>query len=124
MGLLLLEIMAAYHAPLHEIVADLQANYGPVCYARLDVQSSEPKPKKQIVRMLADTAPNRLNGESVVRVDMLDGIKFYLSDQSWLLIRPSGTEPILRIYAEAHSTEAVKSLLEHGDCMGKRVTAN
>ncbi|MEP7294039.1 MAG: hypothetical protein ABI835_19790, partial [Chloroflexota bacterium] len=44
--------------------------------------------------------------------------------KSWLLIRPSGTEPVLRIYAEAHSHEAVKVLLEAGDNMGKRLTAN
>ena len=47
-----------------------------------------------------------------------------MSDDSWLLIRPSGTEPVLRIYAEAHSHEAVKSLLELGDGMGKQVTSN
>jgi alpha-D-glucose phosphate-specific phosphoglucomutase len=124
MGLLLLEIMAYQHAPLHEIVADLQANFGPACYARLDVHLSQQKPKKQIVKMLADSAPPTLNGETVVRVDTLDGIKFYMSDESWLLIRPSGTEPVLRIYAEAHTHEAVKALLEAGDGMGKKVTAN
>ena len=43
-----------------------------------------------------------------MRVDTMDGIKFYMNDGSWLLIRPSGTEPVLRIYAEAHSAEAVK----------------
>ncbi len=123
MGLLLLEIMAYQRAPLHEIVADLQANFGPACYARLDVHLSQQKPKKQIVKMLADSAPNTLNGETVVRVDTMDGIKFYMSDDSWLLIRPSGTEPVLRIYAEAHSNEAVKVLLESGDAMGKKVMA-
>ncbi|MFN8451914.1 MAG: phosphoglucomutase/phosphomannomutase family protein [Anaerolineae bacterium] len=124
MGLLLLEVMAFHHAPLHEIVADLQANYGPACYARLDVQLHQQKPKKMIVQMLADSAPSQLNGETVVRVDTLDGIKFYMSDNSWLLIRPSGTEPLLRIYAEAHTQDAVKALLEYGDSMGKQVTAN
>ncbi|MEO8394800.1 MAG: phosphoglucomutase/phosphomannomutase family protein, partial [Chloroflexota bacterium] len=124
MGLLLLEIMAYEHAPLHEIVADLQANFGPAHYARLDVHLNQQKPKKQIVRMLADSAPKTLNGETVVRVDTMDGIKFYMSDESWLLIRPSGTEPVLRIYAEAHTHEAVKSLLEAGDGMSKKVTSN
>ena len=109
---MLLEIMAYQRAPLHEIVADLQANFGPACYARLDVHLNQQKPKKQIVKMLADSAPPTLNGETVVRVDTMDGIKFYMSDDSWLLIRPSGTEPVLRIYAEAHTHEAVKALLE------------
>ena len=124
MGLMLLEIMAYQHAPLHEIVADLQANFGPACYARLDVHLNQQKPKKQIVRMLADSAPPTLNGETVVRVDTMDGIKFYMSDDSWLLIRPSGTEPVLRIYAEAHTYEAVKALLDAGDNMGKQVTSH
>ncbi len=116
--------MAYAGAPLHEIVADLQDNFGPACYARLDVHLTQQKPKKQIVTMLTDGAPNSLNGETVVRVDTLDGIKFYMSDDSWLLIRPSGTEPVLRIYAEAHTHEAVKTLLECGDGMGKRIMAN
>ncbi len=122
MGLILLEIMAHQRAPLHEIVADLQANYGPACYARHDVLLNQQKPKKQIVQMLADSAPSHLNGETVVRVDTMDGIKFYMSDNSWLLIRPSGTEPILRIYAEARSPGAVKMLLDCGDGMGRMVT--
>ncbi len=123
MGLLLLEIMSYNRAPLHEIVADLQANFGPACYARNDVHLAHQKPKKQIVKLLTDNAPPSLNGETVVRVDTLDGIKFYMSDDSWLLIRPSGTEPVLRIYAEAHTFDAVKALLDCGDAMGKMVTA-
>jgi len=72
--------------------------------------------------MLADSAPAQLNGEAVARVDTLDGIKFYLADDSWLLIRPSGTEPVLRIYAEARSAAAVSALLAAGVEMGNRVT--
>jgi alpha-D-glucose phosphate-specific phosphoglucomutase len=124
MGLLLLEIMAAEGAPLHEIVAGLQKEHGPAHYARLDVHLAAQRPKKQVVKMLQDSAPATLNGEQVVRVDTLDGIKFYMSDFSWLLIRPSGTEPVLRIYAEARAPEAVKALLEAGDAMGKSITAN
>ena len=122
MGLLLLEIMAQTRAPLHEIIADLQAGYGPAHYARIDANLARQLPKKQIVRMLADSAPSQLNGETVARVDTLDGIKFHLADDSWLLIRPSGTEPLLRIYAEARSSAAVQALLEAGVTMGRRVT--
>jgi phosphomannomutase len=124
MGLLLLEIMANARAPLHEIVADLQANYGPACYSRLDVYLSQQLPKKQIVQQLVAGAPATLQGEQVARVDTLDGVKFYLNDKSWLLIRPSGTEPVLRIYAEAHTPEDVKAMLEAGDAMGKQLRAS
>jgi phosphomannomutase len=51
----------------------------------------------------------------------LDGVKFYLADGSWLLVRPSGTEPVLRIYAEAHTSDMVKALLEEGTSMGNLV---
>lgn len=122
MGLLLLEIMAQTRAPLHEIIADLQASFGPAHYARVDASLARQLPKKQIVQMLADTAPAQLNGEALTRVDTLDGIKFYLADDSWLLIRPSGTEPVLRIYAEARSAADVSALLDAGVAMGARVT--
>lgn len=122
MGLMLLEIMAHARAPLHEIVADLQAQYGPAHYARLDSQLSRQVPKKVMVQTLVNQAPAHINGESVVKVDTLDGVKFYLADGSWLLVRPSGTEPVLRIYAEAHTPDAVKAMLHTGSEMGSRVT--
>ncbi|MBL8133950.1 MAG: phosphoglucomutase/phosphomannomutase family protein [Anaerolineae bacterium] len=122
MGLLILEIMAHYRAPLHEIVADLQAHCGPAHYARIDVHLEHQRPKKLIVSLLEEHAPEALAGERIARIDKLDGIKFALSDGSWLLIRPSGTEPVLRIYAEARSPEMVKALLDAGSDMGRRVT--
>jgi alpha-D-glucose phosphate-specific phosphoglucomutase len=122
MGLMLLEIMAAHDAPLHEIIANLQAEHGPAHYGRIDAHLQQQKPKKQMVALLVDHAPASLNGETVARVDTLDGVKFYLADDSWLLIRPSGTEPVLRIYAEARSTDAVRALLEAGSKMGQMIT--
>ncbi|MBZ0294272.1 MAG: phosphoglucomutase/phosphomannomutase family protein [Anaerolineae bacterium] len=119
MGLMLLEVMAQTRAPLHEIVSDLQANFGPAHYGRIDAHLTRQLPKKQIVSRLIDSAPGTLNGERVEKVDTLDGVKFYLADQSWLLIRPSGTEPVLRIYAEAHTPEAADALLEAGTILGK-----
>jgi phosphomannomutase len=50
----------------------------------------------------------------VVKVDSYDGVKYHLADDSWLLIRPSGTEPVLRVYAEAGSDEAVNAMLKTG----------
>jgi alpha-D-glucose phosphate-specific phosphoglucomutase len=123
MGLLLLEVVAHAGAPLHEIMADFHQKYGPACYERLDVHLKHPVNKKQAARYLVDHAPGTLNGETVAEVDTLDGVKFYLKDDSWLLIRPSGTEPVLRIYAEARSDEAVKALLAAGSEMGRQITA-
>ncbi|RMG76321.1 MAG: phosphoglucomutase/phosphomannomutase family protein [Chloroflexi bacterium] len=122
MGLMLLEVIAHAGVPLHEVVVDLQAKHGPAYYARIDSYLARKIPKQDMVQMMVDSAPNTMNGEVVKRVDTLDGVKFYLADHSWLLIRPSGTEPVLRIYAEAHTPDAVKNLLEIGSTMGISLT--
>jgi alpha-D-glucose phosphate-specific phosphoglucomutase len=121
MGLLLLEIMAEAQAPLHEIVADLQANYGPAHYSRRDVRLAHQVPKSRMVNMLVEAAPEQMNGERVTRCDTMDGVKFYMADHSWLLIRPSGTEPVLRIYAEARTPDFVDALLKTGSELGNKV---
>ncbi|MFN2107201.1 MAG: phosphoglucomutase/phosphomannomutase family protein, partial [Candidatus Promineifilaceae bacterium] len=53
-------------------------------------------------------------------VQTTDGVKYYLDDGSWLLIRPSGTEPVLRVYAEAADDERVRALLDFGEEMAAR----
>ena len=58
-----------------------------------------------------------MGGQSVRDVLTFDGIKFILADDSWLLIRPSGTEPVLRVYAEGHDGEQVRDLLAAGRLM-------
>ncbi|MEO1290075.1 MAG: phosphoglucomutase/phosphomannomutase family protein, partial [Chloroflexota bacterium] len=75
--------------------------------------------KKEVVSALEANAPATLIGEPVMRVNTMDGIKFYLKDNSWLLIRPSGTEPVLRIYAEARSQDAMEGLLAEGSELGQ-----
>lgn len=115
MGLLLLEIVAAADAPLHELVADLQADVGPAHYARRDIPLRWPVAKEEMVARLTNDVPDSLAGEKVVEVVTLDGVKYLLADDAWLLIRPSGTEPVLRVYAEARSPEGVENLLEFGE---------
>jgi alpha-D-glucose phosphate-specific phosphoglucomutase len=114
MGLLLLEIVAEAGAPLTELVADLQQTFGPTVYQRDDIHLKNSISKDDMVKRLVQAAPAQIAGESVVKVDSYDGVKFHLADDSWLLIRPSGTEPLLRVYAEAGSEEAVKALLHKG----------
>ena len=115
MGLLLLEIMADAGVPLHELVADIQREAGPTCYARTDLRLRHPVIKQEMVARLTDNAPSSIGGVSIQEVTALDGIKYHLEDESWLLIRPSGTEPVLRVYAEAPSEHGVKALLGHGE---------
>jgi phosphomannomutase len=119
MGLLLLEVMSYARAPLHEIIVDLQNHFGPAHYARNDVHLERQVAKKEVVRRLQDATPQHINGQNVARINTLDGIKFYMADDSWLLVRPSGTEPVLRIYAEAHTPGDVQALLHQGDKFGE-----
>jgi len=121
MGLLLLEVIAAAGVPLHELVADLQADVGPTHYARRDLRLRHPVDKKQMVARLAEEAPAHIAGQTVVEVDTRDGIKYRLADDGWLLIRPSGTEPVLRVYAEGPTPEAVDEMLCFGEDIAKAV---
>jgi len=114
MGMLLLEIMAEAKAPLQDLVKDIQQEVGPACYARRDIALKRPVPKKEMVARLTENAPAQLAGESIVELSTLDGVKYILANDSWLLIRPSGTEPVLRVYAEGISNAEVHALLTYG----------
>jgi phosphomannomutase len=114
MGLLLLEIVAAGRVPLEGLVDDLLSQVGPAHYARLDERLARPISKERMVERLTAEAPVELAGQEVREVRSLDGVKFVMADDSWLLIRPSGTEPVLRIYAEAPEKEQVEALLAYG----------
>jgi phosphomannomutase len=114
MGLLILEMVAACGVPLEELVADLMAQVGPAHYARLDLRLAHPVSKPRMVERLKTQAPSSIGGVGVSTVSSLDGVKYVLEDDSWLLIRPSGTEPVLRIYAEAPDPGMVEALLTYG----------
>jgi alpha-D-glucose phosphate-specific phosphoglucomutase len=114
-GLLLLEIVAAAKAPLHELVAGLQADVGPTFYARRDMPLRRPVAKEEMVARLTGDVPKSLGGQGVTDVQTIDGVKYLLADDSWLLVRPSGTEPVLRVYAEAREQGMVDALLAYGE---------
>jgi len=70
-----------------------------------------------MVDRLANNAPATINNESVAAIETKDGIKFIMADDSWLLIRPSGTEAVLRVYSEATDQQAVTNILAAGRIM-------
>jgi phosphomannomutase len=115
MALLLIEMVASLGVSLHELVEDLIKKYGPVHYQRTDLRLSHPISKEQMNRQLTEETPHEIGGEKVIEVQSLDGVKFILEDDSWLLIRPSGTEPVLRVYAEGRTPEMVQDLLKFGE---------
>jgi phosphomannomutase len=91
----------------------LMAEIGRFDYARHDFRV-RPFEKADLVAKLVADAPERLAGIPLAAINTRDGVKYLLADDSWLLIRPSGTEPVLRVYAEAHSPEVVQRLLTEG----------
>jgi phosphomannomutase len=114
MALLLVEMAAAWQAPLEALIEDLLREAGPSHYTRVDLRLSAPVAKARMVDRLAHAAPASIGGVGLSHVNTLDGVKYVLNDESWLLIRPSGTEPVLRVYAEAREPEMVEALLAYG----------
>jgi alpha-D-glucose phosphate-specific phosphoglucomutase len=115
MGLLIIEMVAASGTSLYEMVEELQREVGPVFYERTDLRLKHPVAKDALVKKLAQEPPTQIGGESIIQVSTVDGVKYILADDSWLLIRPSGTEPVLRVYAEGRTNEMVKALLQYGE---------
>jgi phosphomannomutase len=112
-SLYFLDLMVKTGKTPSQLVEYLYSKVGPHYYDRIDVKF--PAEKRQvIVELLRSDAPRSIEGIKVVKVDMADGFRFTLADNTWLLIRFSGTEPILRIYAESNSPERVARLLEFG----------
>ena len=122
MGLLLVEIVAKSGTTLYELVEDLLQTYGPSFYQRKDLRLNRPVAKATMTEYLKEHAPASVGGEPVTEILTLDGVKYLLKDDSWLLIRPSGTEPVLRVYAEGRSLEMVRALLAYGEQVAANVT--
>lgn len=122
MGLLLVELVAVRGKTLVQLLDELMAapDVGTFCYARLD-RPVRPFRKAELVADLVSRAPKQLADVSIAQISDQDGVKYILSDNSWLLIRPSGTEPVLRIYAESHSDKQVQRLLEVGAQMAEEL---
>ncbi|ROL60286.1 phosphoglucomutase/phosphomannomutase family protein [Bacteroidetes/Chlorobi group bacterium MS-B_bin-24] len=109
-ALLLLEIMAKRKKSIKELSDELDKEFGPHRYWRRDVKVTEQE-KRALLRACAKM-PTKIGKYLVKRIDTKDGYKFYLED-GWLLIRPSGTEPLIRFYAEASSMSIVNEVLEN-----------
>jgi phosphomannomutase len=114
MGLLLVEMVCRAGVPLERLVEDLLKQVGPAHYQRVDLRLPKPISKDRMVQQLVDIAPASIGSESVEDVSSRDGVKYVLNDDSWLLIRPSGTEPVLRVYAEARNQDTLEALLGYG----------
>jgi phosphomannomutase len=119
-GLFLLDLWLSKGKQASQVLAELQALAGPSYYDRTDMRFKREVyegVKGDTLARLEHEAPSELAGVPVVRrvaLDTGDGFKFYREDGSWLLIRFSGTEALLRIYVEARSPEDVEALMADG----------
>ncbi|MFA4844779.1 MAG: phosphoglucomutase/phosphomannomutase family protein [Candidatus Margulisiibacteriota bacterium] len=111
-GLNLLELMAKEQKTLGEILDGIMTELGFYYYDRADLHTDQ---AQAIVLDLTANQPKEFAGMAISRVETLDGLKFNFSDESWILFRASGTEPLLRVYAEGRSDEQVKRLLGAGE---------
>lgn len=112
-ALFLLELILKRNKPPSQILEELFAKVGPHFYDRLDLTyPAEMRPT--ILQRVADAHPEILGGQRVKDISTSGGYKYTLEDGSWLLVRFSGTEPLLRIYTETRSAASVTQLLEEG----------
>jgi phosphomannomutase len=121
-ALLLANVMADEKKTLGELVAALQAEFGEHQYGRIDMHIDEELKQSAIARARVLSAGDTMAGMNVLRVETLDGIKFFLENpacagkqnaaETWLLLRASGTEPLLRVYCESCTVESVTQVLE------------
>jgi phosphomannomutase len=120
MALLLVEVMAWHRKSLGELVAQLHAEFGEHHYGRIDLEL-KPGQKERAIEHFSGPKVKGLLDWDVARREDLDGIKLYLADTGWLMLRASGTEPMLRVYSETRSPAATRKILEEARSIVERL---
>ncbi|MBV9101006.1 MAG: phosphoglucomutase/phosphomannomutase family protein [Candidatus Dormibacteraeota bacterium] len=113
-GLMMADMLVEYGQPLSQILAHLEELVGPHAYDRHDIKfprEGYDERKAEIYKRMKEQTPAEIAGTRVARVRDDDGFKFFLDDGSWVLMRMSGTEPLMRVYSEAASPQRVGELI-------------
>ncbi|MBD79982.1 MAG: phosphoglucosamine mutase [Crocinitomicaceae bacterium] len=118
-GLLLLEMMVVTGKSINELLQEIRNEVGSFAFRRIDLQLKEEQ-KLAIVEQCRSNHFSRFGELEVKRIEDLDGWKYYFNEDEWVMIRPSGTEPVLRTYAEGVTTERAEFILEncHKEILG------
>ena len=112
-NLYFLDLMVKTGKNPSELIDYLYSKVGPHYYQRVDIKFDE-KRRESIIDRVRNHTPESIDNVKVLKIDTTDGFRFILTDNTWLLIRFSGTEPLLRIYTETDSPERVEKLLKLG----------
>lgn len=115
--LLMLELMAYEGKSIEKIIEEVEKKYGKFYNIRVNFRISESVDVSQIISNLEKNPPLKIASTSVWRIDTTDGFKFILKNGDWLGLRPSGTEPVVRIYAESKDKKMLEKIIEDGKKM-------
>lgn len=110
-GLLLLDLMRLTNKSMSQLIQEVYDIVGAFVFERLDLHLTEEK-KQDIIKRCEQGAFKEFGEYKVERIETIDGFKYHLGDERWVMIRPSGTEPLLRVYGEARTSDEVNHLLE------------
>ena len=120
LGILLVEMLAYRKKSIGDIIREMEKEYGRFCYSRIDMEYPDDK-KRKLMKFLKESPPDKILEKPVIETKSTDGYKFILKDSSWLIMRLSGTEPILRIYAEAPTKTLANKYLEAGQAIALNI---
>ncbi len=112
-ALLLLELLVYYDLPISALVQQLRHRFGPFHYKRID-QMFLPQTLISNLQKLRNNPPDKIGQHKVDSVNLIDGIKFYFTNDAWMLMRVSQTEPLARIYVGGSAKQTVEDLLSAG----------
>ena len=118
-ALLLLEAVNSFSLKPSQLIEKLHKEFGSFYYDRIDLHILSPEIGKSFVEKIKSNPPKEVNGYKVSEIKTLDGTKLIFKDDSWLLFRASGTEPLLRIYCEGRSKDFVYKMLKSGENLFK-----